>query len=157
MRIRTEITYISDPGQFLLMQKITISDLPIPKTKDARLVCNWLLDSLGLMNRDAQGDKITDIFMFLASKSQVKSDQPGPKTTKIEEIQAHIGVPRSTCYKYMGRLINSGMVKKVAANEYSLSEGEIARIIQNIRKDTDKVLEKLQNRAEQLDKEMSFV
>ncbi len=139
------------------MQKITISDLPIPKTKDARLVCNWLLDSLGLINRDAQGDKITDIFMFLAGKTQVKAEQNNLKAVKIEEIQSHIGLPRSTCYKYMGRLIDSGVVKKVAANEYTLSEGEIARIIQNIRKDTDKVLEKLHARAEQLDKEMSFI
>ncbi|MBI2085020.1 MAG: hypothetical protein HYT71_00740 [Candidatus Aenigmarchaeota archaeon] len=139
------------------MQKITISDLPIPKTKDARLVCNWLLNSLGLINRDEQGDKMTDIFMFLAGRMQAKGPENRPKTAKIEEIQTHIGVPRSTCYKYMGRLIDSGLVKKLSANEYSLSEGEISRIIQNIRKDTDKVLEKLQSRAEQLDKEMSFV
>ena len=139
------------------MQKISISDLPIPKTKDPRLVCNWLLNSLGLINRDEQGDKMTDIFMFLASKTQVKGGQNPNKSSKIEEIQQHIGVPRSTCYKYMGRLIDSGLVKKIAANEYALSEGEISRIIQNIRKDTDKVLEKLQVRSEQLDKEMSFV
>ena len=139
------------------MQKISISDLPVPKTKDPRLVCNWLLNSLGLINRDEQGDKMTDIFMFLASRTQVKSTENDNKSAKIEEIQAHIGVPRSTCYKYMGRLIDSGLVKKLAANEYNLSEGEIARIIQNIRKDTDKVLEKLHARAEQLDKEMSFV
>ena len=139
------------------MQKIAISDLPVPKTKDARLVCNWLLNSLGLINRDEQGDKITDIFMFLAAKAQVKDQNTPGKAAKIEDIQAHINVPRSTCYKYMGRLIDSGLVKKLAANEYALSEGEISRIIQNIRKDTDKVLEKLQDRAEQLDKEMSFV
>ncbi|MBI4176952.1 MAG: hypothetical protein HY516_01145 [Candidatus Aenigmarchaeota archaeon] len=139
------------------MQKITISDLPTPKTKDPRLVCNWLLNSLGLINRDEQGDKMTDIFMFLAGRSQVKGGENAQKTAKIEEIQAHINIPRSTCYKYMGRLIDSGLVKKIAANEYGLSEGEITRIIQNIRKDTDKVLEKLHARAEQLDKEMSFV
>lgn len=136
------------------MQKITVSDLPTPKTRDPRPVCNWLLNSLGLINRDEQGDKMTDIFMFLAGRAQAKEDQ---RSVKIEEIQSHVGLPRSTCYKYIGRLIDSGLVKKIAANEYALSEGEISRIIQNIRKDTDKVLEKLQSRAEQLDKEMSFV
>ncbi|MBI3413230.1 MAG: helix-turn-helix domain-containing protein [Candidatus Aenigmarchaeota archaeon] len=139
------------------MQKISISDLPTPKTKDPRLVCNWLLNSLGLINRDEQGDKMTDIFMFLAGKSQAKDQNAPSKAAKIEEIQAHTGLPRSTCYKYIGRLIDSGLVKKIAANEYALSEGEIARIIQNIRKDTDKVLEKLQDRTAQLDKEMQFV
>lgn len=139
------------------MQKITVSDIPTPKTKDARLVCNWILDSLGLINRDEQGDKMTDIFMFLAGKTQVKTSETAQKTAKIEEIQQHIGLPRSTCYKYMGRLIDSGLVKKLSPNEYSLSEGEIARIILNIRKDVDKTLEKLQSRTEQLDKEMSFV
>ncbi len=139
------------------MQKITVSDLPTPKTKDPRLICHWFLESLGLINRDEQGDKLTDIFMFLAARMQVKASETAQKTAKIEEIQTHTGLPRSTCYKYMGRLIDSGLVKKIAANEYSLSEGELARIIQNIRKDTDKVLEKLQSRAEQLDKEMSFV
>jgi len=138
------------------MQKITISDLPIPKTKDPRLVTNWLLNSLGLVTRDLQGDKMTDIFMFLAGKTQEKAENT-QKSAKIEEIQNHIGLPRSTCYKYIGRLMNAGLVKKLAPNEYSLSEGELARIILNIRKDTDKVLEKLQTRAEQLDKEMQFV
>lgn len=139
------------------MEKVTISDLPVPKTKDPRLVCNWLLNSLGLINRDEQGDKMTDIFMFLAARSQAKAPENSQKTAKIEEIQSHTGLPRSTCYKYIGRLIDSGVIKKIAANEYSLSEGELARIIQNIRKDTDKVLEKIQVRSEQLDKEMSFV
>ncbi len=139
------------------MQKVTISDIPTPKTKDSRLICHWFLESLGLINRDQQGDKITDIFMFLAARMQVKGEENTPKTAKIEDIQQHIGLPRSTCYKYMGRLIDAGLVKKLSPNEYCLSEGETARIIQNIRKDTDKVLEKLQNRAEQLDKEMSFV
>ncbi len=140
-----------------MMQRITISDIPTPKTKDPRLVCHWFLDSLGLVNRDEQGDKMTDIFMFLAAKTQVKEDENSQKTAKIEEIQQHIGLPRSTCYKYMGRLMNSGLVKKISPNEYSLSEGELTRIFLNIHKDIDKILEKLQARAEQLDKEMSFV
>ncbi|MFH0890389.1 MAG: hypothetical protein V1836_04620 [Candidatus Aenigmatarchaeota archaeon] len=139
------------------MRKITISDLPVPKTKDARLIANWLLNSLGLINRDEQGDKITDIFMFLAGRNQSKIEKEAKNSAKIEEIQQHIGLPRSTCYKYVGRLIDAGLLNKLAPNEYCLAEGEIARIILNIRKDADKVLEKLQNRAEQLDKEVQFV
>ena len=99
------------------MQKITISDLPVPKTKDPRLVTNWLLDSLGLITRGLQGDKITDIFMFLAGKIQTKDAENTQKSAKIEEIQKHIGLPRSTCYKYIGRLMNAGLVKKLAPNE----------------------------------------
>ncbi len=140
-----------------MMQRITISDIPTPKTKDPRLVCHWFLDSLGLINRDEQGDKMTDIFMLLASKSQVKEGDNAKKTVRTEEIQASTGLPRSTCYKYIGRLMDSGLVKKLSPNEYSLSEGEMTRIFLNIHKDIDKILEKLQARAEQLDKEMSFV
>ncbi len=140
-----------------MMQRITISDIPTPKTKDPRLVCHWFLDSLGLINRDEQGDKMTDIFMLLASKIQIKDGENAKKTAKIEEIQSHTGLPRSTCYKYVGRLMDSGLIKKLAPNEYSLSEGEISRIFLNIHKDIDKILEKLTARAEQLDKEMSFV
>lgn len=132
---------------------VRISDMPMQKSKSPRIILNWILESLGVITRSEHGDDYTSIVMLLMEKIQ------GPKKNPVtaEEIQKRVGLKRSTVYKYIGRLMDVGIVKKIGLNRYILSDGRLSRVIDDIRSDVNKILEKIRERAEILDKESLFL
>jgi len=136
-----------------MVKKVTISDIPMQKSRNPQVIINWFLESLGIITRDFHGDIFTNIMLLFMEKAQGDKQDP----ISIDNIMNRTKLKRSTAYKYIGRLMDAGLVKKVASNQYVLADGQLSIIVEDIKKDVIKILDKIKDRAAQLDKESIFL
>lgn len=136
-----------------MVKVVTISDIPMQKSRNPQVIINWFLESLGIITRDFHGDVFTNIMLLFMEKAQGDKRDP----ISIDEIMTRTKLKRSTAYKYVGRLIDAGIVAKIAANQYVLADGQLSRIVEDIKKDVIRILDKIKERADQLDKESIFL
>jgi predicted transcriptional regulator len=123
------------------------------KTQNPRIIANWFLESLGIITRDVHGDDYTELLLMFVQRSQ--SDKKKP--IRVEEIEKQLGLKRSTAYKYVGRLMDAGILRKIGMNRYVLADGQLTRIVDDIKRDVLKILEKIRERAELLDKKLDYI
>jgi len=119
------------------------------KSRDPKIMMNWLLESMGIITRSDHGDAFTELMLFFAQESG--------NNVRVEAIEKRLSMNRSTAYKYVGRLMEAGFIVKTGMNQYTLRDGEFKRIVKDIRMEANRLLGKIEERAEILDKELIFV
>lgn len=132
-----------------MRKSISVKETAMQKSRDPRILMNWLLESLGIITRADHGDAYTDLLMLFA--------QEAGNNVPVETIMQRLAMNRSTAYKYVGRLMDAGMILKTGMNQYTLKDGEFRNIVRDMRSEANRLFEKIENRAEILDKELIFV
>jgi len=128
-----------------MMQRVKISEIDLPKTKRKKENVRWLCDSLGLIKgRDLEQTslKIMNEMLELFSKEKIISTEEIAKTLDIEPptINHHIRY-------FMGAGIVVRKKRKIA-----LRGGSLTSAIEEMKKDTDRIFEKILEVSKKIDK-----
>ena len=125
-------------------RRITIVHLKKPIEHSLNEELQWLGSSLGLFNLRDKNSSCFRIFIEL-----LKSAKTG-KPLSSDELALHLELTRGTVVHHINRLMESGMVVH-EGNKYYLRVHRLQSLIEELRKDTERTLDDLEDAAKQID------
>ena len=129
--------------------KVTIVKLRKPAQKQINQDLQWFCESLGLFSPRDKNSSCFRVFIELLKAAKIG------KPLSSDEIAFRAGLSRGTVVHHLTNLIASGLVL-VEKNKYILRANNLEDLIQEIKKDSERVFDNLTNIAKELDEELGL-
>lgn len=128
---------------------ITIIKLPKPKHHDVNITLQWFGNTLGLFNLRDKDKSCFRVFITLLKASKMR------KPLSSDQIASILGLTRGTVIHHINKLMAAGIVVRVD-NKYLLRVDDLARLVNEIKRDIDDTLNSLVKVANELDSALEF-
>lgn len=125
-------------------QRITIIRAPVPRKKNINEELRWLGHSLGLFNLRDKDQSLFRVFIELLKSAKQKQ----PVTS--DELAERLNLSRGTVIHHINKLIESGLALN-HKNRYTLRVDTLEVLIDEVRKDLDRVCHDLKDVAKNID------
>lgn len=125
-------------------QRITIIRAPAPSKKNINEELRWLGHSLGLFNLRDKDQSLFRIFIELLKSAKQKQ----PITS--DELAERLNLSRGTVIHHINKLIESGLAIS-HKNKYTLRVDTLEILIEEVRKDLDRMCQDLKGVAKEID------
>ncbi len=122
-------------------QQITIIKVRRTTPKNINEELQWIGNSLGLFNERDKDSSCFRVFITLVKN---------PKALSSDEIANKLNLTRGTAVHHLHRLMDSGIVIKEKEG-YILREGNIEKLIEQIRRDMESVFQEMKRIAKEID------
>lgn len=125
-------------------QRITIIRAPIPRKRNINEELRWLGHSLGLFNIRDKDQSLFRVFIELLKSAKQK------KPVTSDEVANRLGLSRGTVIHHINKLIESGLALN-HHNKYTLRVDTLEVLIDEVRKDLERVCHDLKDIAKNID------
>lgn len=131
-------------------RRVTIVRVRRPTKKDLNLDLQWFSSSLGLFGNRDKENSCFRVFVEL-----IKAARKG-QTLSSDEIANRSHLSRATVIHHLNKLIESGLV--IADNNgYILRVENLEELVEEVKRDLNRVFEDLRIMAEDLDEELGLI
>jgi len=130
-------------------RRVTIVKIRKPAQKIVNQDLQWFCSTLGLFSLRDKNSSCFRIFVELLKSA--KQSRP----ISSDEIGYKLGLTRGTVVHHLNRLIDSGMIIN-EGNGYTLRVNNLEELVDEIKKDTDRVFDNLKSVAQDLDNDLGF-
>lgn len=130
-------------------QRITIIRTRRPTARNVNDELQWLGTSLGLFNLRDKDKSCYRIFMELLKAAKTK------KPLTSDEIAANLGLSRGTVIHHINKLMEFGLVVS-EGNKYLLRVDNLEFLIDELKKDADRMYEDIKSVAKELDNRLGL-
>lgn len=130
-------------------RRVTIVKIRKPAQKVVNQDLQWFCSTLGLFSLRDKNSSCFRIFVELLKAA--KQSRP----ISSDEIGYKLGLTRGTVVHHLNRLIDSGLIIN-EGNGYILRVSSLEELVDEVKKDTDKVFINLRDVAKDLDNDLGF-
>jgi predicted transcriptional regulator len=130
-------------------RKVTIVRLRKPTSKAVNQDLQWFCSTLGLFSLRDKNSSCFRIFVELLKAA--KEERP----ISSDEMGFKLNLSRGTVVHHLNRLIDSGLVI-VENNRYFLRVSNLEELVEEVKKDTEKVFINLKDIAKDLDDQLGL-
>ncbi|MEM4240315.1 MAG: helix-turn-helix domain-containing protein [Candidatus Woesearchaeota archaeon] len=130
-------------------KQITITTLKKPLNVSLNEELKWFGSSLGLLSERDKDSSMFRVFIEL-----VKSTKKHTALTS-EQISLTVGLTRGAVIRHLKKLTNAGMVVH-EGRRYSLRDDNLARLMEELKKDINRSLDDLHTVAQEIDAQLGM-
>ncbi|TGC08314.1 MarR family transcriptional regulator [Methanolobus halotolerans] len=133
-----------------MAQQILLVKLEKPRDKELEQDIHWLCNSFGLSSGRDTENLATKIVMDLLHQMSADEEKVSP-----EKIAESLEITHSRVNHHVRNLINSGLIYR-ERRRLCLRGGSLKAAVQEMRKDSERIFNELEEIAEEIDKQMGL-
>ncbi|MBI2668577.1 helix-turn-helix domain-containing protein [Candidatus Woesearchaeota archaeon] len=127
-----------------MVQRVTIIKLRHGSAGDVNQELQWLGNSLGLFNLRDRDSSCFRVFITMVKRT--RKNEP----ISSDEIAEQLKLSRGTVVHHLTKLIDAGLIIR-ERERYLLREQHLQKLIQDIRRDAETILQDMENLAREID------